>query len=186
MNQEFVEELVTTQEEIPQIRSFSFVGFLQPVKQKVRALLGIGSSSGFLSTTIEQDLFTFLRSLSTRGVRCEINITGRSREYGPEVRQQIGEIAREALVNALLHSRASCIEAEIEYSTRRLRVIVRDDGRGMAPNQMQSQQNAAWDLARMRKQAEQIGAQLTVWSKPGAGTEVEISVPCRVLMDACA
>jgi signal transduction histidine kinase len=187
MNQGFVEELVTTQEQITQGRALSGVlRFLQPVKHKVRAFLGSTSSSSFSSATIEQDLYTFLRALSTNGVRCEINIIGQSRELRPGVRQQIGQIAREALVNALLHSGASCIETEVEYSARRLRVIVRDDGRGIEPVQVQPQEDSPWGLARMRKQAEQIGAQLTVWSRPGAGTEVEISVPNQVLVDACA
>jgi signal transduction histidine kinase len=38
----------------------------------------------------------------------------------------------------------------------------------------------------MRERAENIGARLAVWSRPGAGTEVEISVPNQALQDACA
>jgi nitrate/nitrite-specific signal transduction histidine kinase len=187
MNQDLVEELVGAQQEITQVRSLSSVlRFLQPVKHKVSALLGVAPSFDSAFPTIEEDLYTFLRTLSTSGVRCEITTIGHSREFNPEARQQIGQITREALVNALLHSGASCIEAEIEYRPRRLRVMVRDNGRGIEPEQVQSQGTEPWGLSRMRRQAEKIGGQLTVWSRAGAGTEVEISAPIQVLVDACA
>jgi len=32
----------------------------------------------------------------------------------------------------------------------------------------------------MRERAERIGARLKVWSRPGAGTEVELVVPARI------
>jgi hypothetical protein len=32
----------------------------------------------------------------------------------------------------------------------------------------------------MRERAQRIGAQLSIWSNPGAGTEVELTVPAKV------
>jgi len=34
-----------------------------------------------------------------------------------------------------------------------------------------------WGLQGMRERAQQIGAQLEIWSQAGAGTEVELSIP---------
>ena len=45
---------------------------------------------------------------------------------------------------------------------------------------------AHWGLLGMRERAESIGAQLRIWSRPKAGTEVEISVPGHIMADACA
>jgi signal transduction histidine kinase len=36
----------------------------------------------------------------------------------------------------------------------------------------------------MRERAAGIGAQLQIWSRPGSGTEVEISIPGQTLAEA--
>ena len=102
------------------------------------------------------------------------------------MQEQINLIAKEALANALLHSRGTYVEIELEYSARRLRVVVRDNGCGIDPQMTRARRDLQWGLLGMRERAENIGAQLTVWSRPGAGTEVEVSVPNQALQDACA
>ena len=102
------------------------------------------------------------------------------------MQEQINLIAKEAFANALLHSQGTCVEIELEYSARRLRVVVRDNGCGIDPQLARARRDSHWGLSGMRERAENIGAQLTVWSRPGAGTEVEVSVPNQALQDACA
>ena len=140
----------------------------------------------FASTTIEQSLSGVLRQFSPAGVRCEISVTGKPKSLQPAILEQITSIGREALVNALQHSEATLIEAEVEYSSRRLRLIVRDNGRGIDPHITRSGKHSHWGLLAMREQAARIGAQLSIWSRSGAGTEVEVSVPNHVVANACA
>ncbi|WP_353065635.1 ATP-binding protein [Tunturibacter psychrotolerans] len=137
-------------------------------------------------TTIEQSLSGVLRDLSPAGVRCEISVTGKPKSLRPAILKQITSIGREALVNALQHSEATLIEAEVEYSSRRLRLIVRDNGRGIDPHIARSGKGSHWGLLGMREQAARIGAQLSIWSRSGAGTEVEVSVPNHIVANACA
>jgi signal transduction histidine kinase len=141
---------------------------------------------GFVPASIEQELSGFLEEFSPSGVRCEISVSGRPRELKPAVQEQINLIGREALVNALLHSTATRIEAEVEYSPRRVRVLVRDNGCGIDPCVAQTRGESHWGLLGMRERAESIGARLTIWSRPGAGTEVEVSVGNQALAEACA
>jgi signal transduction histidine kinase len=138
------------------------------------------------STTIEQSLSGVLKDLSPFGVRCEISVTGKSKSLQAVILAQITSIGREALVNALQHSEATLIEAEVEYSARRLRLIVRDNGRGIDPLIARSGIDSHWGLLAMREQAAMIGAQLSIWSRSGAGTEVEVSVPNHIVANACA
>jgi signal transduction histidine kinase len=141
---------------------------------------------GFVPASIERELSGFLEEFSPCGVHCEISVSGRPRAVKPAVQEQINLIGREALVNALLHSTATRIEAEVEYSTRRVRVLVRDNGCGIDPCLAQTRKESHWGLLGMRERAESIGARLTIWSRPGAGTEVEVSVPSQALAEACA
>jgi signal transduction histidine kinase len=137
-------------------------------------------------SSIEEELTGYLQQFSTGAVHCEVSVTGHRKEVKPAIQEQINLIAREALVNALLHSEATCIEAEVEYLPRRVRVVVRDNGRGMSPQKAWTQGDAHCGLIGMRDQAESMGAKLTIWSRPDAGTEVELSVPAQVFTDACA
>jgi signal transduction histidine kinase len=81
------------------------------------------------------------------------------------------------LQNAFVHAHAIEIEAEITYAERLLRVRIRDDGTGIDSSIMATGREGHWGLQGMRERAQQIGAQLEIWSKAGAGTEVDLLVP---------
>jgi signal transduction histidine kinase len=140
----------------------------------------------FASSSIERELSGFLEQFSTGAARCEVTVTGHPKELKPAIQEQINLIGREALINALLHSEATCIEAEVEYLPHRLRVVVRDNGRGIDPQVARTRTDAHWGIIGMRDRAESIGARLTIWSRSGAGTEVEISVSSQAFADAGA
>jgi signal transduction histidine kinase len=106
-----------------------------------------------------------------------VSIEGRPRELHPILRDDIYRIAREALRNAFSHAEASKIEADITYDERRLRLRVRDDGKGIDPKHLGAGRDGHWGLPGMRERAQQIGAQLDLWSEVGKGTEVELNIP---------
>ena len=189
MNQSFVPamtgELLRAQS--PDGRSPGDIpGLLRRVLDEGRAVLQGLRTPNFAPASIEKELSAFFDDFSTSGVRCEISVTGRAKQLKHAAQEQINLIAKEALVNALLHSQGTCVEIELEYSARRLRVVVRDNGCGIDPQMVRSRRDSPWGLSGMRERAGNIGAQLTVWSRPGAGTEVELSVPNQVFQDACA
>jgi signal transduction histidine kinase/ligand-binding sensor domain-containing protein len=111
------------------------------------------------------------------GVEFRVVVEGRRRPLFPVVRDEIYRISREALVNAFQHAGAAAVEVEIEYAARQLRVVVRDDGKGIDPEILRAGREDHWGLSGMRERAERIGARLQVWSRDGAGTEVELAVP---------
>jgi signal transduction histidine kinase len=109
-----------------------------------------------------------------------VSIEGAPRDLHPILRDDIYRIAREALRNAFRHAQASKIEAEITYGARLLRLRIRDDGRGIDSTLLDTGRERHWGLPGMRERAQQIGAQLDMWSKAGAGTEVQLTVPASV------
>ena len=111
---------------------------------------------------------------------CRVIVEGTPRELHPIIRDEAYRIGREALANAFRHSQAKKIEIELEYSTKQLRILVRDDGIGIDPEVLQSGRDGHWGLAGMRERAESIGARLKVWSRTNAGTEVELLIPSQV------
>jgi ligand-binding sensor domain-containing protein/signal transduction histidine kinase len=114
-------------------------------------------------------------------------VEGTPQSLNPILRDEIYRIAREALRNAFLHAQARRIEAEITYSEPLLRLRIRDDGNGIDPQVLgQGSRAGHWGLPGMHERAQRIGAQLNVWSRPGAGTEVELSIPGSVAYETFA
>ena len=109
--------------------------------------------------------------------RLRVSLAGKPHELHPILRDDVYRIAREALQNAFLHAHATKIEAEITYAERLLRVRIRDDGTGIDSSIMATGREGHWGLQGMRERAQQIGAQLEIWSKAGAGTEVDLLIP---------
>ena len=58
---------------------------------------------------------------------------------------------------------------------------IRDDGKGIDPKILEEGRRVGhWGLPGVRERAETIGARLDLWSKPGTGTEVQLTVPGTV------
>src|ERR1700733_1894619 len=140
------------------------------------AILG-PHSSGIAPETLEQALSGLRDELTAGSLPFRIFVSGKSRALKPAIQEQVFLIGREAVVNALRHSRASSIEVEIQYLPRQLRVVVRDNGCGIDPQFVRSERDGHWGLLGMHERAGSIGARLRMWSKPGCGTEVQICVP---------
>lgn len=105
-------------------------------------------------------------------------VEGTPHSLDPILRDEIYRIVREALRNAFHYAEARQIEAEITYGGPLLRLRIRDDGNGIDPAVLGKGSRAGhWGLPGMHERAKRIGGQLNVWSRPGAGTEVELTIP---------
>jgi signal transduction histidine kinase len=107
-------------------------------------------------------------------------VEGRARPLNPIIRDEVYRIGREALVNAFRHADAERVELELEYGSSALRMLVRDNGRGIDEHVLQAGSDGHWGLPGMRERAQRIGARFKVWSRPEAGTEIELSVPGHI------
>jgi signal transduction histidine kinase/ligand-binding sensor domain-containing protein len=115
-----------------------------------------------------------------------LSIESVPRDLQPIVREEAFMIAREALGNAFRHADARHIEVDLSYSESELRVRVRDDGRGVSAEVLTSGRPNRFGLVGMRERALKLGAQLDIWSRPGAGTEVELRIPANIAFRSAA
>lgn len=109
-----------------------------------------------------------------------LTIEGAPRNLHPIVRQEVFLIAREALGNSCKHSGARHVEAQASYDETGLRIRVRDDGRGISADVLTGGRPNRFGLVGMRERAEKLGARLEIWSRPGAGTEIDLRIPAKV------
>jgi len=113
-----------------------------------------------------------------RPIEIRLQVEGESRRLHPIVRDEVYRIAAEALRNAYRHSQGTHVEVELRYDLRQFRLEVRDDGRGIEQELLATGgREGHFGLKGMRERAELAGGKLTVWSAPGSGTEVELSIP---------
>jgi signal transduction histidine kinase len=107
-------------------------------------------------------------------------IVGEPRILESTVQDEAYRIAAQALTNAFQHALASKIETEVTYDASSLRIRVRDDGVGIAKAVLASGHPGHWGLSGMRERAQAIRAELNIWSRESAGTEVELVIPASI------
>lgn len=137
------------------------------------------------STTLTNELAQAIAALgdelgggrNSNAATLRVSVEGKLHELHPIVRDDIYRIAREALQNAFRHAKAAKIEAEITYAQSLLSVRIRDDGAGIDSEVIAAGREGHWGLQGMRERAQQMGAQLEIWSERGAGTEVDLRIP---------
>jgi ligand-binding sensor domain-containing protein len=121
---------------------------------------------------------------SPTSIDLRVIVEGMARPLWPMIRDEIYLVGREALVNAFRHSRASQIEAELDYAAHSFRVVVRDNGCGIEPQALAAGCDGHWGLSGMRERAERMGARLKILSRAGAGTEIELLVPGSIAFES--
>jgi signal transduction histidine kinase/ligand-binding sensor domain-containing protein len=100
-----------------------------------------------------------------------------------QIRDEVYRIGREAIVNAFMHANASSVEVEMEHANRYFRILVRDDGCGIDSQVLDAGREGHWGLAGMRERSEGMGASLKLRSRPGTGTEVELTIPGAIAFE---
>jgi signal transduction histidine kinase/ligand-binding sensor domain-containing protein len=113
-------------------------------------------------------------------IRFNLSVESKPRPLDPIVREEVIRIAREALANAFRHAHATKIEAEIIYHRAELRLRVRDDGCGIDGAILEAGRPGHWGLPGMRERAKKIQGSFELWSRQGAGTEIELRIPARI------
>jgi two-component system, NarL family, sensor histidine kinase DegS len=94
----------------------------------------------------------------------------------PDVEYQLFRIAQEAISNAVRHAHARTINIRLNVEEEELGLTFADDGSGFAADLHQAGLGH-FGILGMRERANEIGAELSVTSSPGQGTEISIHLP---------
>jgi PAS domain S-box-containing protein len=84
-------------------------------------------------------------------------------------------IGQEALTNVARHAGATEVEVELRAAPDAWELEVRDNGRGIAPEQLNDPHSLG--LVGMRERAAQFGGELDLLPRPGGGTVVRARIP---------
>lgn len=130
-----------------------------------------------------EDLASALQRLTNRiterrSISAEFIVHGDPYPLPGEVEANMLRIAQEALSNALKHSGARRVRVELAYGNEEAHLVVRDDGKGFHAENQKTRRG--FGLTSMRERCRRIGAQLSIESRRGAGTRIELTFPCHI------
>jgi signal transduction histidine kinase len=108
-----------------------------------------------------------------REMETHMQVAGRPRRLPPVTENNLLRIGQEAITNAAKHSLANRIEVRLEFSDDSVRLCVHDDGRGFDGAKPPL---GGFGLVGMQERAAELRSSLGVTTRPGAGTEIEVTV----------
>ena len=114
------------------------------------------------------------------GIAARFVSDGKPAPLAGNVRRQMARIVHEALVNVRKHSGANRVLVRAHVDGGSWRVSVEDDGRGFpfgGTMRLDELEAHRYGPRTIGERAKMIGAELTVDSRPGAGSRVEVAVP---------
>ncbi len=114
-------------------------------------------------------------------LRVRVVRPSRTPDITPSTAHELTQIAREALSNAVRHGRASQAEIKISCRASHLSLVINDNGSGFAPRHAHFEddgvlapQATPWSI---RERTASLGGSLRVWTKPGCGVEITVTIP---------
>ena len=102
-----------------------------------------------------------------------LQIQGQS-EFPTQVKKNLFRIAQEALNNVVKHARAQHVELTLNQDLDKITLWISDDGQGFEEG---SVDGGHLGLQIMNERANNIGADLTISSRSGHGTEIVVIWP---------
>lgn len=124
---------------------------------------------------LEKALIGYLDSVEGSDIRLRLRVSGDETWASPTVLDESFLIIREAVRNAISHGGPSMVLISVDLAPDELRARIEDDGHGFDPSGPSESDGIG--LASMRERATLLGGRVTVSSRPGHGTNVELLVP---------
>lgn len=113
------------------------------------------------------------------GINIGVIVNGVSRRCSAEVELVLFRVAQEALRNVLRHSHATRAEIMAEFDERKIKITIKDDGKGFDLPETTGDlvKQGRLGLAGMQERIQLIGGKLRIESTPDKGTTVTIEAP---------
>ncbi|MBI4295175.1 MAG: hypothetical protein HY669_03310 [Chloroflexi bacterium] len=113
------------------------------------------------------------------GMTVEVKVQGYQRWLPAEAELVLFRIAQEALRNVWRHSQATSVELMAEFGKNKIRITVKDNGKGFELPQTTGDlvKDGKLGLAEMRERIQLLSGSLKIESRPGQGTAVTIEAP---------
>lgn len=114
------------------------------------------------------------------GLSCAVQVLGQPTRLPAGVEISVYRLMQEALQNVSAHAQARRAEVIITFAPHTLKLVIMDDGQGFNLAAAQQNPQGSFGLLSMAERAESLGGRLSIQTKPGEGTQVELVVPIGI------
>lgn len=111
---------------------------------------------------------------SRANLQLELAVPAQLPSLALDVEQCIYRVAQEAVANVTHHANAQTLQLRLTCNGREIDLLVRDDGQGFNPGSGDRPDH--FGLPGMRERAQLAGGTVTIDSRPGHGTTVQLSI----------
>ncbi|AMO95998.1 histidine kinase-, DNA gyrase B-, and HSP90-like ATPase family protein [Collimonas fungivorans] len=108
------------------------------------------------------------------GIPCRLDVREENIVLDDKRTTTIFRIAQESLTNISRHAQASRTEISLERKEKHYLLEVRDNGRGFDAS---IQKKKSFGLVGIRERAHMLGGEVSIFSEPGAGATIRVSIP---------
>uniref|UniRef100_A0AAU2V195 Histidine kinase n=1 Tax=Streptomyces sp. NBC_00003 TaxID=2903608 RepID=A0AAU2V195_9ACTN len=151
---------------------------LQEAIQFSRALVS-GLRSGGSESGLGAQLDEYVAALDpgTADLEIDVQVNGCESWLPSQYREEIFLVVRECLWNAVTHSGASTVSAEVTITPHMVIGLVEDNGKGFDPGAAASGRDGGSGIASMRQRIGALDGALSIRSREGMGTRIHLRVP---------
>ncbi len=122
-------------------------------------------------------LRSYIKSrLQAESIKFQLNLPQLKDRLPPEVEITLFRVIQEAITNILRHSGASMVEVELAMKGSTIIATVIDNGSGFDV-QAAFEAPDSWGLQGIRERVTLVGGELSLESKAGYGTRLEVRIP---------
>lgn len=125
-----------------------------------------------LAAAMEEYAATLLGRL---GIECHFTPPEQEVQLDEQRTTATFRIFQESLTNVVRHASATLVEIQCALTPENLCISIRDNGSGMVPDRIPPSQS--YGILGMQERAKQLGGELTIDSRLGHGTTVQLSIP---------
>ncbi|HQI83452.1 MAG TPA: sensor histidine kinase [Anaerolineae bacterium] len=125
-----------------------------------------------LAAAIEWQTQDFARRT---GLAHTLNLGDHDLDLDPDLATALFRIVQESLTNVARHAEATYVEVVLDDQPALLTLLVHDDGKGIAPEDMSDAHSLG--LMGMRERARVWGGEVTITGAPERGTTVTVRIP---------
>lgn len=116
------------------------------------------------------------RVTASSQIKTRVEVHGTYRPLAAQTESELLRIAQEAVTNVVRHAAATEIDIHLQFTRRRVKMTIADNGRGFA-GEAPSTADGHFGITGMNERAQQIGGSLKVISSAGEGTQVQVDAP---------
>jgi signal transduction histidine kinase len=132
-------------------------------------------------TSLRNDIGRMISDYQWRGL--SVHVTGSGDgiyQLDPAIATALVDALGAALENVARHSGASVAEVELVYGSDEITVMVTDEGVGFDPSKVAADRLGL--RASIEARIAAVGGAVQVWSSPGSGTSIVMTVPVRSIL----